>query len=399
MVGDEVELVTGPGLGSDGEAVGRLPEGQVVFVRGAAPHEQVRARITQAAKRVLHAQLLEVLRPGPSRIEPECPVAGRCGGCALLHLDRETELDAKTDAGRETLARIGGLRRPHLDAVRPWRGPEARERARARLAFSGGQLGFRAFRSHEIVPVDTCRALSPVLENARREWERWAAEHPHRSGELALVTDGARVSAFVPDASIPGASDQILEREDDVGPLRLRASLFSQASLRGSDALLAEVAQVLPERGKRALELHAGSGNFTRLLASRFDRVVAVESHRPSVEVGESLGLSNVEWRAERDVAGYRASAPAELLFVDPPRAGLGKALTRAIGERPPRAFVYLSCHVGSMARDLRALVDSGLEVDGVRAFDLYPRTPHMEWMVVGRFRSAKEVVSGHSRS
>ena len=110
-------------LGSSGEGVGRH-EGFTVFVPFALPSETVRARITLVKKTYATASLVEVLKPSPDRIQPQCPVYDRCGGCQLQHLSYEGELKEKRQQVRDALERIGHLQGldvlPTLGAHTPW---------------------------------------------------------------------------------------------------------------------------------------------------------------------------------------------------------------------------------------------------------------------------------------
>ncbi len=98
-------------LAAGGDGVGRV-DGAVCFVPFTAPGDVVEARVTRKARDFLRAELAEIIRPGPSRREPACPLAGRCGGCAWLHVDEAAQREAKA----RILARV--LRREGVD-VRP----------------------------------------------------------------------------------------------------------------------------------------------------------------------------------------------------------------------------------------------------------------------------------------
>ncbi|MEO1229734.1 MAG: TRAM domain-containing protein [Myxococcota bacterium] len=382
-------LDTEAGLATGGEAVARHPDGRVIFVRGAAPEERVRVRVVEDRRRFLRAEVEEVLRPGPTRVEPSCPVAARCGGCGLLHLSREGELQGKVGAGLETLRRVGRVDPDLLAAVPLWSGAEESVRIRARLAVQGTRVGFRAARSHEVIPVDRCRALHPVLDEARRALaDTLAASTAGSAGEAWLVTNGRQVSGEVDPRGALELPASILEQEDleivdRGGRLWLHPRVFAQASAEGNDALLAAVEAALPDRGRLAVELHAGSGNFTRLLASRFERVVAVELSEAAVRRGRRAA-PEAEWRVGTDAEGWREDGP-DLLLVDPPRSGLSPEARGAIARARPENVLYVSCDVGTLARDLLEFSRLGVVVAGLQAFDLYPRTPHLEWLAALR--------------
>ena len=104
-------------LSSDGSGVAHSPEGETVFIPGAAPGDEARVRIVKDCKRYAFGILDEVLKPSPDRIPVDCAVAGPCGGCSLRHLDYAAELRAKQENVADAFARIGGLDVPVLPIV------------------------------------------------------------------------------------------------------------------------------------------------------------------------------------------------------------------------------------------------------------------------------------------
>ena len=94
-------------LSSDGSGVAHSPDGETVFIPGAAPGDEARVRIVKDCKRYAFGILDEVLTPSPDRIPVDCAVAGPCGGCSLRHLDYAAELRAKQENVADAFARIG----------------------------------------------------------------------------------------------------------------------------------------------------------------------------------------------------------------------------------------------------------------------------------------------------
>ena len=153
-------------LSSDGSGVAHSPEGEAVFIPGAAPGDEARVRIVKDCKRYAFGILDEVLTPSPDRIPVDCAVAGPCGGCSLRHLDYAAELRAKQENVADAFARIGGLDVPVLPIV----GSPEIDRYRNKVQFPVGTdkaghpcIGFYAGRTHRIVPCPDCRLQPGVL--------------------------------------------------------------------------------------------------------------------------------------------------------------------------------------------------------------------------------------------
>ena len=153
-------------LSSDGSGVAHSPDGETVFIPGAAPGDEARVRIVKDCKRYAFGILDEVLTPSPDRIPVDCAVAGPCGGCSLRHLRYEAELRAKQENVADAFARIGGLDVPVLPIV----GSPEVNRYRNKVQFPVGVdksgkpcIGFYAGRTHRIVPCPDCRLQPGVL--------------------------------------------------------------------------------------------------------------------------------------------------------------------------------------------------------------------------------------------
>ena len=153
-------------LSSDGSGVAHSPEGETVFIPGAAPGDEARVRIVKDCKRYAFGILDEVLTPSPDRIPVDCAVAGPCGGCSLRHLDYAAELRAKQENVADAFARIGGLDVPVLPIV----GSPEIDRYRNKVQFPVGTdkagrpcIGFYAGHTHRIVPCPDCRLQPGIL--------------------------------------------------------------------------------------------------------------------------------------------------------------------------------------------------------------------------------------------
>jgi len=394
--GEEIELRI-DALAAGGDGVGRAPDGRVVFVPLTAPGDRVRARVVRARPRFAHAEPEALVETG-ERVEPRCPVFGRCGGCAWQHLPYATQCEAKGRIVEDALRRIAHLEPPAPVAVVP--SPQAYGyRSRARVVCGPDGVGYRRRRSHEIVATAECPILAaPVAQRLAA----LAARPPERPGEwdLAEGVDGGR--SHPRRAPAPPLS---LAVGEDV--LRISAGVFFQANAGLHAALVRAVAEAAGT-GERAVELHAGAGFFTLALARAFARVDAVEASRPAVaDLRHNLARARAAGRAPAKVrvwgervekalarAALREPPPAALVL-DPPRTGLGAREREQVAELGAARIVYLSCDPATLARDLGALAAAGYALDAVRAFDLFPQTPHVEVLAALRRAPEPSVVAG----
>ncbi|MCD6288867.1 MAG: 23S rRNA (uracil(1939)-C(5))-methyltransferase RlmD [Anaerolineae bacterium] len=399
-----------------GEAFGRY-EGKIVFVPYALPGERVRARIVDEHKRWARAGLLDVLSPSEDRIEPACPYFGpeKCGGCQWQHIRYERQLTLKREIVVDQLRRLGHLADPPVLPTRPVGEPFG-YRNHVQLAVGDdGQLGYRRAGSHEIVPVDRCLLLHPLLgelldalqlgdeEDAPSEWGGWLRRVTLRAG----VTTGQRLVVFEARGEEPPAlevtiptSCALLARGGKVQPLigppyveevvadrvyRVSAGSFFQVNTPGADVLVDLVRRYLePAPDDTLLDAYCGVGLFGLALLGDVGRLIGVEV--------SSLACDDFAWNARQEsperVVLYEGPVEdvlsvlddrVDLAIVDPPRSGVGQRAIAELARLGPRRIVYVSCDPATLARDVAYLQAVGYRLQEVQPVDLFPQTFHIE--------------------
>ncbi|NLT29881.1 MAG: class I SAM-dependent RNA methyltransferase [Propionibacterium sp.] len=359
-----IELTVGP-IAHGGHWVARH-DGRVVFVRHALAGERVLARVTDAGKsRFWRADAIEVLEPSPDRVEPACPIAGRCGGCDFQHVDPAAQRALKTAVLAEQLQRLAGI--TWTGAVREVPGGPLGWRTRMRYRTDEqGRLAMRAHRSHDLVPLPEQGCAIAARTIPTQGWP--AGAEVDVVGRAVLVDGHLR------------KGPETLTEEAAGRPWQVAADGFWQVHPRAADVLAEAVVDALdPEAGERALDLYCGVGLFAGVLAERGVEVQGVESNPATV----ALAAHNVPageflaGRVERTMS--RLWRRADLVVLDPPRAGAGRAVVEQVVRRRPRAVAYVACDPAALARDLGHFLELGYDLTGLRAFDLFPMTHHIE--------------------
>ena len=395
--GDLVELVVGaPAHG--GHCVARIggEHGRVVFVRHALPGERVTARITEMHRGYWRADAIEIHEPSPDRVPAPCPYAkpGLCGGCDLQHASDAAQLAWKTAVVREQLSRLAGLTSDVTVERLP--GGLLGWRSRVRYAVDAADRpGLLKHRSHEVVPVDRCRIAHPRLQELDVLGRPW----PEVSGIAAVASTGGDVSVH----ALPSAASQ--SPTDDPGPAgvlvtgpaevrevaagrtwTVPAEGFWQVHPAAAETLTAAVLEMLrPAPGETAWDLYGGAGLFAAAVAERTGaRVTVVESSPAGVAAARRnltapIDAEVVAARVETALRKRRITGPVDLVVLDPPRSGAGREVVEAIAAAGPRAIAYVACDPAALARDLGTFGRLGWRVAGLRAFDCFPMTSHVE--------------------
>ena len=392
--------------------------GQVVLVDDAIPGERASVAIDRIGKGVAYARTVEVEVASPDRQRP--PGERACGGCLYAHIAYPRQLQIKSTVVGDALARIGRLTLPALPTVRS--SPVLGYRMRARLHRRAGRIGFFRENTHEVCDARatgqllgaTCDVLDRLDAALRRDnldtvreievsenidaSERVIHLDDRLGGDGTLppgVFEVGTVTGLSTPSSNSGAErvlfgsphvSDTLEIEGERIGVRRHVSSFFQGNRFLLRDLMTHVADQVP-RGSRVIDLYAGGG-LLALAASRLRgaSVVAVEGDRLAAsDLAANAGSAPSIEVAHRAVEDFLQMAPrrADVVIVDPPRAGMSpEALQGALRVRAQR-FVYVSCDVATLARDTRRLVEAGYRVSGIEAFDMFPNTPHVETVVV----------------
>lgn len=381
-VGTVLELDVGA-VAHGGSCVARH-QGQVVFVRHALPGERVRARVTESAKRYLRADCVEVLAASADRVAPPCPYVGpgRCGGCDWQHATLAAQRELKAVVVREQLLRLAKLDVPVTVEGVPGTSNGLGWRTRVRFAVDAdGRPGFREYRSHRVVPVEHCAIAHPDVEALNVERRDWSGVREVTA--VASVTTGERLVELAPG---PRSRDVVHERAAG-RRWRVTGAGFWQVHPGGADTLAAAVLDALaPRRGESALDLYAGVGLFSGAIAERLGpggRVTAVERERTAAaDARHNLGDLPTVQVHQGDVATVLARLRlrrVDLVVLDPPRAGVGRRVVAALAAIRTRRLAYVACDPAALARDVAYFAGRGWRLAGLRAFDLFPMTHHVE--------------------
>jgi 23S rRNA (uracil1939-C5)-methyltransferase len=416
------------GLTHEGEGIVR--SGKTVFVAGALPGETVSFERTRRHRQHDEGRLLEIVRPAPERVVPRCAHFGVCGGCALQHLAPEAQLALKEKELRDNLERVARVE--CRSWLAPLQGPVWGYRRRARLGAKyvpkKGRVvvGFRERLAPYVADLNHCDVLAPPVgeliqplaellggldirqqvpqieaaraddvtalvlrvlrtpsEEDRRKLRDFAARHAVRlylqSGGLDSIEE-----------LTPGTRALSYALEEFALELEFAPTDFIQVNGVVNRMLVRRAVELLsPTRESRVLDLYCGLGNFTLALARSAGHAVGVEGEAGLIERARRNarrnGLVNVEFHTGDlsrpiELAPDWLRGPYSHVLLDPPRTGAAREMLAVIARLAPERVLYVSCHPGSLARDLGILVhEHGFLLEAAGVIDMFPHTAHVE--------------------
>lgn len=411
-------LTTIDGIAAGGAGVGRLPDGRAVFVHRTAPGEEVAIRVTEEKRRWARGDLLAVRTASADRRTAPCRFYARCGGCTLEHLHYNAQLAAKAKIVADALRRIGAR-----DVALPHVVPSPREfHYRNRVSFtllrlSGDRVvaGFHELErpGHVLDISGACLLPEPIVAEAwdalRAHWGAGAVRLPAGSrlrltvrataeGQAAVLVEGGHgrgqpedlLRDAPPIAAIwhrrtAGEQPALLAGQPSISEswtdetVELTGGVFLQVNREAAALLEDHVLEVAGDvNGMRIIDAYCGVGLHARRLARAGGQVVGIELDAEAVREARRSSGGEVEYH-EGDVAELLPSLlPADLVVINPPRAGMATRACDAVRAQPPRRTIYISCDPATLARDLSRL-GASFEVKSMRCFDLFPQTAHVE--------------------
>ena len=433
-----------------GAGVGHLPDGRVVFVRGALTGERVRATVIKITSSFAVARLDEVLSPSPYRLgadAPDCGASENCGGCIYRHITYGHELELKRNYVKNAFRKVG-LSDVEVESVRTAGTCYGyRNKAQYPVGNRDGKTvaGFYATKSHNILPADGCLLQPPVFSEIVKavcafcdeknitvydeQGGKGLLRHVYlrvgvKTGQImvCLVINGDKfpcadelcarlVADFPAICSVMLSHNQkntnvvLGERyttlwgtpyiEDVLCGLRFRIApdAFYQVNHDGAELLYGIGAQKADLQGdETVLDLYCGIGTIGMSMAGRAKALIGVEIVPAAVECAQQNaamnGLDNATFVCAdagdpETLLDCLGGTVPDLVVLDPPRKGSTNELIDALAARGIRRVVYISCDADTLARDCVRFRQNGYEIGTVTPVDMFPRTGHVENVVL----------------
>ena len=387
-------------IAAGGDGVGRL-DGLAVFTPRTAPGELVDVAVKQRG-RMGRGRLVRILEPSPARVAPRCRHydGDRCGGCQLQHLTIEAQREAKQQIVQDAFSRIARRPVPKPEIVSSPRAWEYRSRLTLAMRWSGGRwiMGLHSFDDVDhVFDLHECPITEPAVVAAWAAIRKSSRYLPRTSelrgtvrrtgDDLALILEGGdswpAAREFAQETPVltvirwrpaHGAARVVVDRSASGTP----ETSFDQVNQPVAIAARQElVERALSAAPMTAVDAYAGLGATAKLLADHGISVTAIESDEAAASFAAShLPAESrvIVGRVEDEIA---AALPADVVILNPPRAGVDARVTAALEAQPTRHLLYMSCDAATLARDVSRL--PAYRVESLRAYDMFPQTAHVE--------------------
>jgi 23S rRNA (uracil1939-C5)-methyltransferase len=340
-------------------------------------------------------RVMRVIEAAPERVAAPCPVFGVCGGCQLQHMDYTAQLAWKTERMRSLLADVGFVDAPVNETIScdpPWN-------YRNHMRFSvnrEGRVGLTARGTSRVLPLTRCDIAAERINDALGVLARHKAPRPQAlvrysvsTGQMLLQPAPSEELRAELEALGVEPRDEEFEEEMAGHRFRIRPSSFFQTNTAQANVMARLALEALPSGDSITLvDAYCGVGTFTRLMAERAGRVLAIEESESAIRDARTnlADAANVEiMKGKVEALLPELAERLDGLVIDPPRAGCQRPVLDALIARRIARVVYISCGPESLARDLAILcLESGAyRLASLQPLDMFPQTAHIENIAV----------------
>lgn len=425
----------------DGQGIGRDESGRVVFVQNAVSGEEAEVKILKVLKNTAYGKTQRLISPSESRIEPDCPIFHKCGGCAYRHITYEKELEFKTAQINNVLKSIAKTDVRAKDTIPSDFTEGYRNKALFPVSYGeNGKIvaGFYRKRSHSVIPCENCvitpaefikirdfvvdflekHSIEPYDEKAHKGLVRHIfLRKGFHTGEImaGLVINGntlpcdsefvsgllslnlnvksivlninkSKTNVILGEKTFALYGENYIEDAMNGSLFKISCQSFYQVNTPQAERLYEEAISFVDEGNDTVFDLYCGIGTISHCLSRKAKKVYGVESCEPAVKDANKNKILNKKDNLEFicDLAEnavfklIKSGIIPDTVVLDPPRSGCDKTLIETLLKTKPKKIIYISCNPATLARDIFLLKEE-YRLSFVRGVDLFPRTAHVE--------------------
>ncbi|MBE6782005.1 MAG: 23S rRNA (uracil(1939)-C(5))-methyltransferase RlmD [Ruminococcaceae bacterium] len=426
-------------MSSEGSGIGRY-EGLAVFVPMTALGDKLRVKILKVKSNCAFGKIEEIITPSNSRVESDCEVFSKCGGCVFRHISYSEELKIKQQRVEDAVKRIGCVDKPSNEIVSNLKINGYRNKAQYPIS-ADCSVGFFANHSHRIIPCQNCN-LQPEefskISAVLTEWMKKSGNTPyteetgkglirHLYIRKAFATGQIMVCLVINGNSLKYENELVLALKELLGEklktvvlninknktnvilsdkcktifgdgyiydtlcdtkIRINPLSFYQVNRDMAELLYKKAEEYVNPKDKTVLDLYCGAGTIGLSMAKKAKKIIGVEIIPEAISDAkfnaENNNIQNAEFICgdAKEAANKLAQKgiKPDAVIVDPPRKGCSAELLNIIAKDfCPKTLVYVSCDPATLARDIKILTELGYALKEYTPFDLFPRTSHVE--------------------
>ena len=407
-----------------------------IFVKDALVGEVVRARIEKVSTKIAFAKTVQIIKKSPKRIIPPCKYYSKCGGCNMMHMDYQEEIEMKKNFFINTISKM--VKNPPVEEVISSDNPyNYRNKIQLPVGYMNDSfvVGFYQERSHNIIPSDSCMIenenartvindvlrllddsnIYPYNEETHTGDLRHLILRTNSKNEFMLIMvlreNKPKIHNFVKQINSPlikslylninpnktnvilgkefihVGGDAYLEEELFGNKFNIHPNSFFQVNYNQMKKLYKCAIDMLePKNKETVIDAYSGIGTITLSLAPHVKKVYGIEVVEEAVKNANENkirnNIANAEFilgKCEEEIMKLVSKEKIDAILMDPPRKGSDQKFLDTIIDAKIAKIVYISCGPAALARDMKYLIDHGYEVTKIVLVDMFSRTSNIE--------------------
>ncbi len=374
-------------LTNEGRGIGRI-NNWTIMVPFVIPGEKVRVRIFRNHKNYSEADLMEIIEPSPERIQPLCPLFGKCGGCQYQHISYESQLKWKQQQVFDCFERIGKIKTKVQPVIPSEKTFGYRTKLTPHFERHGQHcpIGFLIDgNKRTIIDVPQCpiasKKINDVLPKVRKKIQNADLRH----GTLLLREYDDGVTTDFNTNCVSTVHD--LTFKFPAGSFFQNNPYILKAIFKFLEGIIKQKSDI-----HYLVDTYCGVGVFGIALSKFVNQFIGIEIDEKSIQLAHENMQKNHVLNG-KFIAGDAQTIfqnvtfiPSEtLVIMDPPRKGTDDTFLHQLAAFKPKCIAYISCAPDTQARDINRLLTSAPEykITMVQPFDMFPQTKHMECVVL----------------
>ena len=397
--GDIMEKVKITDLDNFGRGITRVND-KICFVDKALQMEICEIEIINEKKNYIEATA-NILEESKYRILPICPYYQKCGGCHLMHYDRQSELIYKEEKVYNLIKKIGKLDNVRIKDIAY--NNELFYRNKLTLHINKNKIGLYEEKTHNIISINECLITKKEINDIYLKLKEYLKNNKSDLEEVIIRNTTLNETMLSLKGKID--KDSFLKSFSDVTSIYLNNKLISDKKYI-EEKINDLVFEIYPtsffqvnydmmkvmynkvidyykdHKDLNVLDLYCGTGTIGMLISKYCMSVIGVEVNKEAINSAnrckDKNNIKNIEFYLGKVEDKIDMFSDVDSIVVDPPRAGLDKHSIETILKINPTSIIYISCDPATLARDLCVLKDT-YNIKEINPLDMFPNTYHVE--------------------
>ena len=378
---------------------------KITFVENALPGEEVLIKITNSKKKYNEGIVQKYIQKSEKRVDNVCPFYESCGGCNILHMSYNDQLEYKENKNKDIMKKYANIDK--ISKIIKC-DKQFNYRNKVTLKVENNIIGYYEKKSYNLVNIDKCLIIDNEFNKIINDLKRFNLDNIYElmirnvdSDNTALtlylqkdtnciqIDEYCKKNNIILNKIIKNKDFKCNEKSKIIGKLGnfkfiISPLSFFQVNTDQTIKLYDKILEVLePNKDDNLLDLYCGTGTIGIYVANKVNKVLGVEIVKDAIHdanINKKINnVNNINFicgNTEKIIKDVKEKYNA--IIVDPPRAGLTESIIRDIFRINPDKIVYVSCDPITLARDLKLLQEK-YEVLDVVPVDMFPNTYHVE--------------------